>query len=107
MSMVVPCLITRRGVIPMKKYVLGALVSALVVSVVLSTPAYAFYCPVLVKECLTTVDKVAKKDGTDKKKLDQAKKGCDEAQKLHEGGKHKASVVKAGESIALAGKAAK
>jgi hypothetical protein len=36
-----------------------------------------------------------------------ARKGCDEAMKLHEEGKHKESMIKAGETIAEISKALK
>ena len=62
--------------------------------------ALAFHCPALVKECRATADIVAKRPGSDKAAVDKARKGCDEAMKLHAEGKHKASMVGAGEAIA-------
>ena len=62
--------------------------------------ALAFHCPALVKECQATADVVAKRPGADKAAVDKARKGCDEAMKLHAEGKHKASMVRAGEAIA-------
>lgn len=92
----------------MNRYVVSLSVAGLVLGMgVFATPAQAWDCPVLVKECQALVAKTEKRQGVDAGKLAQAKKGCDDALKLHEGGKHKASVVKAGEAITMAGKAAK
>jgi hypothetical protein len=70
-------------------------------------PVQAFHCPLLAKECQALVAKMEKRGDTDKAKVAKAKQGCDDALRLHEGGKHKASVIKAGEAISLAGKAVK
>jgi hypothetical protein len=67
----------------------------------------AYHCPKLVAECQALVGKMEKRAGSDMAKVSEAKKGCEEAQKLHEQGDHKASVIKAGDSISLAGQAAK
>jgi hypothetical protein len=92
----------------MKKCLLGGLAGALVLAVnMVSAPAYAFHCPILVKECLATVESIAKRPGSDQKMLAEAKQGCDDALKLHQAGNHKASVEKVGEAITMAGKAAK
>jgi hypothetical protein len=92
----------------MKKYLLGGLVGALVLTInMVSAPAYAFHCPALVKECRTTADIAAKKAGTDQDKIAKARQDCDEAEALHKAGKHKEAVEKAGEGITMAGKAVK
>jgi hypothetical protein len=62
--------------------------------------ALAFHCPALVKDCQATADIVAKRPGSDKAAVDKGRKGCDEAMKLHAEGKHKASMIRAGEAIA-------
>ena len=71
------------------------------------TLASAYHCPALVKECHATADIVAKRDGTDKDALAKARKGCDEAMKLHGEGQHKESMVKVGEAIADVSRALK
>jgi len=70
-----------------------------------AAPALAFHCPVLIKECQTTAGVVAKRPGTDQGAVAEARKGCDEAMKLHQEGKHKESMIKAGEAIAAMSKA--
>jgi hypothetical protein len=70
-------------------------------------PAFAFRCPALVKECQTTADVVAKRDGSDAATVEKARKGCDEAMKLHEEKKHKESMVRAGKAFADVSKALK
>ncbi len=90
----------------MKKYVLSVLASGLVLGLG-TTSVMAYHCPKLVAECQALVGKMEKRAGSDMAKVAQAKKGCEEAQKLHEQGDHKGSVVKAGDSISLAGQAAK
>lgn len=72
-----------------------------------AAPVLAYHCPALVKECQTTADIVAKREGTDKNALEKARKGCDEAMKLHQEGKHKESQVRAGEAIAEVSRALK
>jgi hypothetical protein len=52
-------------------------------------------------------DIVAKREGTDKAAVEAARKGCDEALKLHEQGNHKESMVKVGEAIAGVSRAPK
>ena len=90
----------------MKKYVLSVLASGLVLGLG-TTSVMAYHCPKLVAECQALVGKMEKRAGSDMAKVAEAKKGCKEAQKLHEQGDHKGSVVKAGDSISLAGQAAK
>lgn len=79
-----------------------ALVLGLNVSFVL-----AYRCPKLVEECRALVTKLEKRRGVDKTTIGDAKEGCEEALRLHKAGQHKASVIKAGEAIALAGHAVK
>ncbi len=82
---------------------------ALSVSLVLgpaAAPARADHCPKLIKECRALVNKIAAKPGIDKAVLAKAEIGCEEAMELHRAGKHKASVIKAGEAISAAGAAA-
>jgi hypothetical protein len=74
---------------------------------VMAGPVFAYHCPALVKECQATADVVAKREGSDKAAVGKAQKACDEAMKLHQEGKHKESMVKAGEAIADASKALK
>ena len=89
----------------MNKYVTSALTIGLVLGLG-ATSVMAYHCPKLVAECRAVVSKIEKRAGSDMAMVAQAKQGCEEAQKLHEQGDHKASVIKAGESIALAGEAA-
>ena len=70
-------------------------------------PVQAFHCPLLAKECQTLVTKMEKRDDIDRMKVAKAKQNCEDALRLHEGGKHRASVIKAGEAISLAGQAVK
>jgi len=51
------------------------------------------------------VDKLAAKSNVDQSALAKAKQGCADAMALHKAGKHKASVMKAGEAITAAGAA--
>ncbi len=90
----------------MKKYVLSVLASGLVLGLG-TTSVMAYHCPKLVAECQALVGKMEKRAGSDMAKVAQAKQGCEDALKLHEQGDHKGSVIKAGESISLAGEAAK
>ena len=90
----------------MKKQLLSALTAGLVLALG-TTAALAFHCPKLVAECQAVVAKAQARTGTDMAKLAEAKQGCEDALKLHEQGKHRDSVIKAGESIALAGEATK
>jgi hypothetical protein len=69
--------------------------------------ALAFHCPLLVKECTASAEKLEKRDDADKAAVEAAKKGCAEAMQLHSAGKHKDAMIKAGESIAAAAKALK
>lgn len=84
--------------------------SAVAVAVVLglsASVALAYHCPLLVKECRAVVAKMEQRADTDKAIVAEAKKGCEEALKLHEAGNHKGGQTKAGEAIALTGKALK
>ena len=72
-----------------------------------ASPALAYHCPDLVKECQATADIVAKREGSDKAALEKTRKGCDEALKLHQDGKHKESMIRVGEAIAAVSKALK
>jgi hypothetical protein len=78
-----------------------------VFSVSLAAPALAYRCPVLVKECRATADIVAAREGTDKAAVEEARKRCDEALRLHETGQHKESQIEAGEAIADVSRALK
>jgi len=60
-----------------------------------------------VRECRAVVVKMEQRADTDKAIVAEAKKGCEEALKLHEAGDHKGSQSKVGEAIALTGKALK
>jgi hypothetical protein len=75
--------------------------------VLLAGQVLAFHCPALVKECQATADIVARLPGTDKTAVEEARKGCEAAMKLHQEGKHKESMIKAGEAIAAVSKALK
>jgi hypothetical protein len=85
--------------------------TSMALSVVLVTmvagPALAFHCPALVKECQTTADIVASREGSDKAAVTKARMGCDEAMKLHQDGKHKEAQVRVGQAIADVSKALK
>jgi hypothetical protein len=75
-------------------------VTAMVVSVALgSGAAFASNCPVLIKQG----KEAAAKMKADDPKVKQATAKLDEAQKLHEGGKHAESVKAAQEAHALLG----
>lgn len=88
----------------MKKLAVVAMVVASLVGFNASL-ALAWTCPKLVEDCNTLVSKVEKRAGADKAKLAEAKAGCEEALNLHKAGKHKESVIKAGEAITSAGQA--
>jgi hypothetical protein len=90
----------------MKRYAPSVLAFGLVLGLG-STSVLAYDCPNLVTACQALVGKMEKRAGSDMAKVAEAKKGCEQAQKLHAQGDHKGSVVKAGDSIALAGQAAK
>ncbi len=89
----------------MKKSVMAILATGLLLA--LTAPGHAAHCPLLVKECRTLVEKLEKKGKSDGMTLTKAKQGCEDAQKLHEAGKHKDSVIKAGQAITLAGESLK
>lgn len=67
----------------------------------------AFDCPNLVQACEGLVAKMEKRDGANQAMVEQAKQGCAAAKALHEQGNHRDSVIMIGNSIALAGEAAK
>jgi hypothetical protein len=70
-------------------------------------PVFAFHCPAMVKDCEATADAVAKRPGTDMAALSAARKGCEEALKLHKEGKHKEAMIKAGEAMVAISQALK
>jgi hypothetical protein len=88
----------------MKRLGTAAVISGTVIAL-FASPVLAFHCPALIKECQTTADVIAKRPGTDQAAVTEARKGCDEAMKLHQQGMHKASMIKAGEAIAAMSKA--
>jgi hypothetical protein len=88
----------------MKRLAISIAVSTALV-VLAAGPSLAYHCPALVKECQTTADIVARHPGSDTAAVDEARKGCDEALTLHQDGKHKESMIKAGEAIAAISKA--
>lgn len=81
--------------------------AAMALSVTVASQALAYHCPALIKECQATADIVSKREGSDKAAVDKGRKACDEAMKLHQEGKHKESMIKAGEAIAEIGHALK
>lgn len=90
----------------MKRFAMSTLTSV-ALATVMASPAGAYHCPALVKECRATADIVAKRDGSDKAALAMARKGCEEAMKLHQAGKHTESMIRVGEAIAEVSKALK
>ena len=79
----------------MKKLVTaGAAVVAIVV--LAGSPAYAFKCPTMIKEGREAAAKMK----ADDPKVKGAVAKLDEAQKLHDGGKHSESMAKANEALA-------
>jgi hypothetical protein len=78
---------------------------AWVLVALLAGPTLAFHCPAMIKECQATADSVAGRQGSDKAMVEQARKGCDAAMKLHQEGKHKESMIEAGAAIVAASKA--
>jgi hypothetical protein len=90
----------------MRKHIVGIVGFVLILG--LNAPvAIAYHCPKLVKECRALVAKMEKRKGGDQAKVAEAKAGCEEALRLHEAGKHKESVIKAGEAITAAGQSVK
>ena len=89
----------------MKKSAMALLAAGFLLTLI--APAQAAHCPLLVKECRALVGKLEKKGKSDAMTLAKAKQGCEDAQKLHEAGKHKDSVIKAGQAITLAGESLK
>jgi hypothetical protein len=90
----------------MKRHGVGIL--AFVCILGLNAPVVlAYHCPNLVKECEALVAKMEKRKGSDQTKVAEAKAGCEEALKLHQAGKHKESIIEAGEAITAAGESAK
>jgi hypothetical protein len=71
------------------------------------TAGFAHHCPALVRECEAVVAKMENNPRTDKAQVAAARQGCAEAMKLHVAGEHADSIMKVGEAIAQAGKAAK
>lgn len=90
----------------MKGTVSGPLASVLILSVTPSV-GLAYHCPKLVAECGALVAKMEKRMDTNRMTAAGAKKGCEEALRLHKAGKHKEAIIKAGEAISLAGSAVK
>ncbi|MCZ6731056.1 MAG: hypothetical protein O7B27_00680 [Gammaproteobacteria bacterium] len=90
----------------MKKYTMGFLATALILGLN-AAPVQAFQCPALAEQCRTLVGKMESRAGANNMKVSEAKQGCEDALALHKAGKHKASVIKAGEAISMAGQAAK
>lgn len=90
----------------MKTLVVGTLVTAFILGPTTSL-VLAYHCPKLVKECQALVAKMQKRRDTDKTKVAAAERGCKEALRLHKSGKHKDSVIKAGEAITWAGESVK
>ena len=79
----------------MKKLVtVCAAVAAIVV--LAGSPAHAFKCPTMIKEG----KEAAAKMKADDPKVKGAVAKLDEAQKLHDGGKHSESMAKANEALA-------
>jgi len=78
----------------MKRFAMSS-VTGVALAILPASPALAYHCPALVKECQATADIVAKREGSDKAALEKARKGCDEALKLHQDGKHKESMIRA------------
>lgn len=74
-------------------------VLVIVALAVLAHPAWAFQCPLLIKQLN---DQVAKLDATDPK-AKQAKPLIEEAQKLHAAASHAKSVAKADEAAKVLG----
>jgi hypothetical protein len=95
-----------KGEETMKTLVIGTLVGMLVVGWQVPS-ALAIHCPALVKECEALVAKLENRPSADKAQLAAAKQGCAEAMKLHDAGNHTDSLIKVGEGITQAGKAAK
>lgn len=88
----------------MKRFAISFVVSNALVGFA-AGPSLAYRCPALVEECQTTADIVAARPGSDRAAVDKARKGCDEAMKLHWDARHKESMIKAGEAIAALSKA--
>ncbi|MBW8005233.1 MAG: hypothetical protein FVQ06_05535 [candidate division NC10 bacterium] len=90
----------------MKRRLAGILAFAFVLG--LNAPVVlAYHCPKLVNECRALAGKMEKRKGGDMAKVAEAKAGCEEAWSLHQAGKHKESVIKAGEAISAAGQSVK
>lgn len=83
------------------------MVMTIALCVTVTGQALAYHCPALIKECQATADIVSKREGSDKAAVEKARKGCDEAMKLHQEGKHKESMIKAGAAIEEISKALK
>ena len=79
----------------MKKLLTLCAVAAAIV-VLAGSPAYAFKCPTMIKEG----KEAAAKMKADDPKVKAAVAKLDEAQKLHDSGKHAESMAKANEAVA-------
>lgn len=90
----------------MKKLAAALLASALLPALN-AGPVFAYHCPILVTQCRALVEELEQRADTNEKKLAKAKQGCEEALRLHEAGKHAASIAKAGQAITMTGKAIK
>jgi hypothetical protein len=77
-----------------------AAVFAVAFTAMMAGAVSAYHCPALVKECETTADIIAKRPGSDMAMVEKGRKGCEEALKLHQAGKHKESMVRVGQAIA-------
>lgn len=89
----------------MKTHVVGSLAGAFIFGLSV-LPAQGFLGPQLAQECQALVAKLEQRADTNKKKLEKAKQGCEQALRLQRAGKHKAAIIAAGKAITLAGKAA-
>lgn len=87
------------------KRVATSIFTSVVLVTAMAGQALAYHCPALVKECETTADIVAGREGSDKAAVTKARQGCAEAMKLHQEGKHKEAQIRAGEAIAEVSKA--
>ncbi len=90
----------------MKRFGMSIVMAGAFVALI-AAPTLAFHCPAMVKECQATADVVAGRPGSDMAMVDEARKGCEAAMKLHQEGKHKDAMIKAGEATTMASKAVK
>lgn len=82
----------------MKRLVTGIGAFAVALGLVTS-PALAFRCPMLIKQANDAMAKMKAEDG----KVKQAKELVAQAQRLHDSGQHGESVTKANEALGLLG----